>query len=78
MGLIREKNEASEAARMMEVKMNRTLYLAKLQQKKKCLEVLSQSHSRFSRLLEVFGYRAFDLGWEWALQDPSACDFAGL
>ena len=46
--LTRKKKEAEEAARTIESDMNRALYQAKLQQKDKCLEVLSQSHSWFS------------------------------
>ena len=38
-GLVREKNEAMEAARRMEVKMNQAMHQAKLQLKEKCMEV---------------------------------------
>ena len=51
--LTRKKREVEEAARAIESEMNKALHQAKLQQKDKCLEVLSQSHSRFSRLMEV-------------------------
>lgn len=70
--LTRQKKEVEEAARMMESEMNRSLEQAKAQQREKCFEVLSQSHSRFSRLMEVSGSEAFRLGWEQALMDPSA------
>ena len=68
--LTREKDEVIEATRIMEVKMNRALYQVKLQQKDKCLEVLSQSHSRFNHLIEVSGCEAFPLELEQALLDP--------
>ncbi|KAL5571146.1 hypothetical protein UlMin_020743 [Ulmus minor] len=51
--------------------MNRSLQQAKVQQREKCLEVLSQSHLRFSCLMEVSSYETFWLGWEQALMDPS-------
>ena len=77
-GLTCEKNEAMEATRRMEVKMNQAMHQAKLQQKEKYMEVLSQSHSRFNRLMEVSGYKAFRLGWEQALVEPLAHVFVGL
>ena len=58
-GLLRQKKEAEEAARMMEVAMNRSLEQAKVQQRDKCFEVLSQSHSRFNRLMEVSSCETF-------------------
>ena len=48
-----------------------------MQQREKCFEVLSQSHSRFNRLIEVFSYETFRLGWEQALTDPSARIISG-
>ena len=70
--LTRKKREAEEAARAIESEMNRALHQAKLQQKDKCLEVLSQSHSQFSRLMEVSSCETFRIGWEQALTDPLA------
>ena len=61
-GLLRKKKEAEEATRMMELEMNRSLEQAKVQQRDKCFEVLSQSHSRFNRLMEVSSYETFRLG----------------
>ena len=75
-GLLRKKKEAEEAARMMELEMNRSLEQAKVQQRDKCFEVLSQSHSRFNRLMEVSSCETFRLGWEQALTDPSARIFS--
>ena len=40
-GLTREKDEAMEVARRIEVKVNQKMHQAKLQQKEKCMEVLS-------------------------------------
>ena len=71
-GLKHEKNEACEAARRTKLTMNRVLYQAKHHEKHKCLEVLSQSYSRFNRLMEVIGCETFCLGWEQALLDPLA------
>ena len=71
-GLIRKKNEAEEAARIVESEMNRCLQQAKVQQREKCFEVLSQSHSCFNRLMEVSSCETFRLGWEQALMNPSA------
>ena len=48
------------------------MHQAKLQQKEKCMEVLSPSHLRFNCLMEVSGCEAFRLGQEQALLDPSA------
>ena len=76
-GLTRKKKEAEEAARMMELEMNRSLQQAKVQQRDKCFEVLSQSHLRFNRLMEVSSCETFRLGWEQALTDPSARIFSG-
>ena len=70
--LTRKKEEAVEAARRIESEMNRSLQQARVQQREKCLEVLSQSHSRFNRLMEVSSCETFRLGWEQALSDPSA------
>ena len=70
--LTREKQEAVEAARRIESEMNRSLQQASVQQREKCLEVLSQSHSRFNRLMEVSSCETFRLGWEQALMNPSA------
>ena len=70
-GLIRKKKEAEEAARAIESEMNRSLQQAKVQQREKCLEVLSQSHSRFNRLMEISSCETFRLGCEQALKDPS-------
>ena len=57
--------------------MNRALYQAKLQQKEKCIKVLSHSPSHFNRLLEVSSYEAFRLRWDQALSDRSTCVFSG-
>ena len=57
---------------MMELEMNRSLQQAKVQRREKCLEVLSQSHSWFNRLMEISSCETFRLGWEQALKDPSA------
>jgi hypothetical protein len=76
-GLIRKKNEAEEAARAVESEMNRRLQQAMVQQREKCFEVLSQSHSRFSHLMEVSSCETFRLGWEQALLDPSARTISG-
>ena len=70
--LTRKKEEAVEAARRIESEMNRSLQQASVQQREKCLEVLSQSHSRFNRLMEVSSCETFRLGWEQALMNPSA------
>ena len=45
--------------------------------KERCLEVLTQSHSRFNRLMEISGSEAFRLGWEQAMTEPSARLFCG-
>ena len=76
-GLIRKRKEAEEAARSIELEMNRSLQQAKVQQREKCFEVLSQSHSRFNRLMEVSSCETFRLGWEQALMDPSARIISG-
>ena len=73
-----EKNEANKVARRMESTMNRVLHQAKLQQKDKCLDVLSQCHVHFNRLMEVSGCETFCLRWEQALLDPLARVFLGL
>ena len=70
--LTRKKEEAEEAARAIESEMNRSLQQAKVQQREKCFEVLSQSHLRFNRLMEISSCQTFQLGWEQALTDPSA------
>ena len=54
-----KKKEAEEAARMIDSEMNRALQRTKLQQKDKCLEVLSQSHSLFNHLMEVSSCETF-------------------
>ena len=61
----------------MELKVNQKMHQTKLQQKEKCMKVMSQSHSRFNCLMEVSGCKAFWLGWEQALLDPLARVFAG-
>ena len=75
--LTRKKRKDEEAARMIESDMNRALQWAKLQQRDKCLEVLSQSHSWFNRLMEVSSCETFRLGWEQALSDPSTRVISG-
>ena len=75
-GLTREKDEAYEADRRIESMMNHALHQAKHHEKEKCLEVLSQSHSRFNHLMEFSGCETFRLGWEQALLDPSARVFS--
>ena len=75
-GLTREKDEAYEVAHGIESMMNHALHQAKYHEKDKCLEVLSQSHSRFNRLMEVSGCKTFRLGWEQVLLDPSAQVFS--
>ena len=57
--------------------MNQALYEAKLDQKKKCHQVLSQSHSRFNYVYEISGYEAFRLGQKQALLDPLQRSFFG-
>ena len=57
--------------------MNKALHKAKLQEKEKCLHVLTQSHTRFSCLNEVSICETFHLGQEHALLDPLAHDFFG-
>ena len=76
-GLKREKDEACEAAHRTKLAMNRALHQVKYHEKDKCFKVLSQSHTRFNRLMEISGYKAFRLGWEQALTDPSAPIFSG-
>ena len=46
-----------------------------MRRRKKPWKVLTQSHSRFSRLNEVSSCEAFFLGWEQALLNPKARDF---
>lgn len=70
-----EKEQVLEASRLMEVEMNKALHKAKPQEKEKCLHVLTQSHTRFSRLNEVSDCKAFRLGWEQALLDPLVHNF---
>ena len=75
--LTRKKKEAEEAAQTIESEMNRSLQQAKVQRREKCLEVLSHSHLRFNRLMEVSSCETFRLGWEQALMDPSARIISG-
>ena len=75
--LKRERDQALEAGLLLEVKMNHALYQAKLNQKKKCLQVLSQSHSCFNCFYEISGCEAFRLGSEQALLDPLQWSFSG-
>ena len=58
--------------------MNQALYQARLDQKKKCHQVLSQSHSHFNRFCEIFGCEALPLGWEQALLYPVQWSFSSL
>ena len=45
--------------------------------KERCLEVLTQSHTRFNHLMEISNCETFRLGWEQALTDPSERIFFG-
>ena len=75
-GLKREKSKACEATRRVELTMNRTLHQAQTHEKERCLEVLTQSHTRFNCLMEISSCEAFRLGWEQALTDPLARIFS--
>ena len=72
-----EISEAYEAARRVELTINCALHWAQVHKKERCLEVLSQSHTRFNRLMEISGCEAFYLGWEQALTDHSEHIFSG-
>ena len=50
---------------------------AETHKKERYLEVLTQSHSWFNRLMEISGSEAFRLGWEQAMTEPSARLFSG-
>ena len=75
--LKRKRDHGLEVGQLLEVKMNHALYQAKLDQKKKCLQVLSQSHLCFNRFYEISGCEAFRLGSEQALLDPLQWSFSG-
>ena len=57
--------------------LKRATQQAETHKKERCLEVLTQSHSRFNRLMEISGSEAFRLGWEQAMTEPSARLFCG-
>ena len=51
--------------------LKRALQQAQTHEKERCLEVLTQSHTRFNRLMEISGSEAFHLGWEQDMIEPS-------
>ena len=57
--------------------LKRAAQQAQTHKKERCLEVLTQSHTRFNRLMEISGSEAFRLGWEQAMTEPSARLFSG-
>ena len=73
-----EKDQALELPCSQEREKNKAIQSAKVQEKEKCIHILTHSHSRFSRLNEISSCEAFQLGWEQALLDLTAHDFSGL
>ena len=58
-----------EAARSQELEKNKAIEATLAQEKDKFLQVLTQSHYRFTRLNEISSCEAFKLVWEQALLD---------
>ena len=71
-----EKDQALELPCSQEREKNKAIQSAKVQEKEKCIHILTHSHSRFSRLNEISSCEAFQLGWELALLDSAACIFS--